>query len=354
MYQIFTIVRGYTVLKYKKNLINALKFLFVIILLIWLVWSGKLDFRQLNVLYKRPDIFLGSVFIWAVCSLFIGGFRWFLLLRGQGLHVRYVQVLKLQLIGFFFNTAIPGAVGGDIIKAVYVIRGLHSDRKTPAMLTILLDRVFGLCALFFLGTIAVLMNPTLFFSQHALFPIGLFVICGSLLIVISLSWVLLLSDKFSFFKQFNLPNFPGSSVIMGIYKSIQVYKTCPHYIIYAIILGIFIQFCSVTYACFLTEALIGIFPDFSSFMAIFTVGIMTTALPLAPGGLGVGHVAFEKLFLLIGLNNGANVFNVMVLVQLILNLFGFIPYLSFKSQSLLKSETTPRFTPDSSKTLSRP
>jgi uncharacterized protein (TIRG00374 family) len=340
-------------LKYKKKLINISKILFVILLLTWLIWSGKLDFRQLNVLFKRPDILIANVFIWLVCSLFVGGFRWFLLLRGQGLHVKYGQVLKLQLIGFFFNTAIPGAVGGDIIKAVYVIRGLHSDRKTPAMLTILLDRIFGLCALFFLGTAAVIFNPQLFISNQLLFPLALFVVCGSCAILIGLIWVLYLSDKIKIFKNFSSPKFPGSKILEGIFSAVKVYKTCPRYIIYAILLGIFIQFCSVTNACFLTEALTGIFPNFNSFMAIFTVGIMTTALPLAPGGLGVGHVAFEKLFLLIGLSNGANVFNVMVLVQLMLNLIGFIPYLSFKSHSLIKNETLQEFSPNTSETLTQ-
>jgi hypothetical protein len=58
---------------------------------------------------------------------------------------------------------------------------------------------------------------------------------------------------------------------------------------------------------------------------------MTTALPLAPGGLGLGHVAFERLFTMVGLTGGANIFNVMVLGQLSLNLLGVIPYLLYRS-----------------------
>jgi hypothetical protein len=59
---------------------------------------------------------------------------------------------------------------------------------------------------------------------------------------------------------------------------------------------------------------------------------MTTALPLAPGGLGVGHYAFDRMFALVGWHGGANVFNVLVLGQLALNLLGFIPYLLHRAE----------------------
>jgi hypothetical protein len=65
---------------------------------------------------------------------------------------------------------------------------------------------------------------------------------------------------------------------------------------------------------------------------IFPFGILVTAIPLAPGGLGVGHAAFDKLFSLVGLPGGANVFNVYVLSQLFLNLLGIFPYLSLKTK----------------------
>jgi hypothetical protein len=65
---------------------------------------------------------------------------------------------------------------------------------------------------------------------------------------------------------------------------------------------------------------------------------MTTALPLAPGGLGVGHVAFDKLFAMVGLQGGANVFNVMVLTQLALNLLGVFPYLLYRRAAVRVSD----------------
>lgn len=55
------------------------------------------------------------------------------------------------------------------------------------------------------------------------------------------------------------------------------------------------------------------------------------ALPISPGGIGVGHVAFDKLFQMIGQSQESNIFNIFLLSQLILNLLGAVPYLSLKS-----------------------
>ena len=88
----------------------------------------------------------------------LGAFRWYILLKALDLVVSYFRALQLQLIGFFFNTAMPGAVGGDIVKAIYIMREQQSKRKTPAMLAVLLDRVVGVVALAALFLLLVLRS----------------------------------------------------------------------------------------------------------------------------------------------------------------------------------------------------
>ena len=66
------------------------------------------------------------------------------------------------------------------------------------------------------------------------------------------------------------------------------------------------------------------------YVDIFTfvpIGMIVTAVPLAPGGMGVGHVAFSQLFSYLNVNNGANLFNIFWVTMLIINLLGVIPYL---------------------------
>src|SRR5262249_22201780 len=78
--------------------------------------------------------------------------RWFILVRAQGLPFTLPNALRLGMIGNYFNTFLPGSVGGDIIKATFIAR--EQDRRTVAVATVVLDRVVGLCGL--LWVVAVL------------------------------------------------------------------------------------------------------------------------------------------------------------------------------------------------------
>ena len=51
-----------------------------------------------------------------------------------------------------FNLVIPGGVGGDLIKASYLVR--MRIRRTQAVASMVIDRILGLLALFILAAIA--------------------------------------------------------------------------------------------------------------------------------------------------------------------------------------------------------
>ena len=50
-----------------------------------------------------------------------------------------------------------------------------------------------------------------------------------------------------------------------------------------------------------------------TFASVAPLAILVTALPLAPGGMGVGHVAFEEVLGIVGISGGANIFNLFFL-----------------------------------------
>ena len=60
--------------------------------------------------------------------------------------------MVLGFIGYVFNLVIPGAVGGDFIKAAYLVR-MHI-KKTQAVASMVIDRIIGLLGLFVLAAIA--------------------------------------------------------------------------------------------------------------------------------------------------------------------------------------------------------
>ncbi len=67
--------------------------------------------------------------------------RW--MLRAQRITLRFVDCVKLTFAGNFLNFATPlGSNAGDVFKAYFVTT--HTDRKTEAATTIVLDRFVGL------------------------------------------------------------------------------------------------------------------------------------------------------------------------------------------------------------------
>jgi uncharacterized protein (TIRG00374 family) len=311
---------------------TCLKLLVVAALLGWLVHSDKLHLDQLKILVANPWIAVGNLAVWGIGSVLLGTFRWWLLLRGLGLVVSFFRALRLQLIGLFFNTTMPGAVGGDIIKAVYIIREQTKQSKTAAMLTVLLDRVVGLGALFVMAATAVLANPSFFFSSPSLAPLAIFIFAGLVGLLFGYAVVMYpFKDGRDPFRWLFTRNLPGLSKIHGIYDALRAYRKHPWLLLATVLISIVIQSGAVIYGLFLTRVLTGQTPDLDIFCTIYPLGVMTTALPLAPGGLGLGHVAFERLFSMVGLTSGANIFNVIVLGQLSLNLLGVIPYVLYRS-----------------------
>lgn len=103
-------------------------------------------------------LLLACLLIFAPVTLF-QALRFQLLLRAQEIDVTFWESIKLCYAGNFLNfiTAL-GTTGGDMFKMYYV--SLHTERKTEAVTTVLLDRIVGLYGLFLLmGALVIVRGP---------------------------------------------------------------------------------------------------------------------------------------------------------------------------------------------------
>lgn len=113
------------------------------------------------------------------------------LLRVQGVAIGLLSLFRLNLIGQFFSTVIPGAVGGDLVKMGYLAR-LAPDRVPEAVLTVFVDRLVGLLGLMIVALLACLLN--LDFVRHAQgsllwLLVGAFGIGAALFVLLLLAWM---------------------------------------------------------------------------------------------------------------------------------------------------------------------
>ncbi len=111
-----------------------------------------------KVFAKRVDYryFAAGLMIY-LTALMITFMRWMMLVRAQGIMLSWWDAVRLGFIGNVFNLVIPGAVGGDVIKAAYLGR-MQPDKKPQAWASMVLDRILGLLGLFLLAGVAGLVS----------------------------------------------------------------------------------------------------------------------------------------------------------------------------------------------------
>ena len=104
-----------------------------------------------DVLARRPDVpLLAVAFGLYFSGVLLAYLRWYLLVRALALPLGLLESVRLGLIGTLFNLVIPGAVGGDFVKAAYFLRTIPG-KKTQGGASVAIDRVMGLLGLFILS-----------------------------------------------------------------------------------------------------------------------------------------------------------------------------------------------------------
>jgi len=102
--------------------------------------------------------------------------RLVVMLAIQDVRLGYWPATKLTVAGNFFNFALPGTTGGDLIKAYYLTR--YTPLKTEAVTTVFLDRAIGLLGLVILAGTAILFTRDP--SQFRQLLLTLLIICAAL------------------------------------------------------------------------------------------------------------------------------------------------------------------------------
>jgi uncharacterized protein (TIRG00374 family) len=120
--------------------------------IIWgIYWlSGGQRWIELVNVFKKMKVFsfVLALAVFTLCQAAIG-FRWWILLRMQGVKISIWMAVKLTFLGLFYNNFLPSSVGGDFVRAWYVTR--HTDRQFAAALSVFVDRAVGLFGTFLIA-----------------------------------------------------------------------------------------------------------------------------------------------------------------------------------------------------------
>jgi uncharacterized membrane protein YbhN (UPF0104 family) len=139
----------------RKRLVNAILVGVALALLSWTVYNNRAAIQE--VFSRKPDgiRFAIALMIYLVAML-LTFVRWWILVKAQGLEFHLRDAFRLGFIGNVFNLVIPGAIGGDFVKAAFLIK--EHARRTQAIASMVIDRLVGLLGLFVLAGVAGLLT----------------------------------------------------------------------------------------------------------------------------------------------------------------------------------------------------
>lgn len=290
-------------------------------LIAWMLRNGSLAPGNLLHAFKAPGPLLLACGIILLMTC-LGIVRWRILVQGQGVPLPLGQALAYGLIGNFFSTFIPGAVGGDIVRGYYLAANTTAT-KTSAAVSILADRTLGMFALLAVCSVqggffidAASINES---AQQALRVAGL--LCAAMLAVgLPALLVLRRTERIRAPERNERPllaalgalgsNAGATAAALGISLTIVLLiAPCLHFI--GLALG---------------NDAVGL----GQYMAYGPLILLTMALPIAPAGIGTGQAAALLLFhgtATAGGSFGADMVTLFQIIRFALSLIGGLLYI---------------------------
>lgn len=175
----------------KRKLFFLSRFIISAVMLGLLWFFLRDNYQQLKSALKSADllILLGGFSLFTF-NIFVLALRLNLVLSTQQLKLSLVESIKLNFVGFFYNSILPTAVGGDIARAYYVSEKFP-HKKVESCVSVFADRTIGLFTILAIAVCAVALAPQDYIQTQT--KIWIYVICVSVLFFI----IFALNEKFA-------------------------------------------------------------------------------------------------------------------------------------------------------------
>jgi uncharacterized protein (TIRG00374 family) len=220
--------------------------------------------------------------------------RWRMLMRGVGLELSFSRATRLTFVGGFFNLAVPGSTGGDVVKAWYAARETGAGAR--AVLSVFVDRFVGLFALvlFAAGVLVVWARGPAYETPRALVLLLLAgsAVGGALVLSRGLRRRLGLGALFR--------RLPFQRILEELRAGARLYRGHVPALLASVGVSLANHAGSAAAAWYLARALGTQGVSLGAAMALVPIVNLLSAVPLLPGGWGVGELAFAFFFGLVG------------------------------------------------------
>jgi len=286
---------GYKTLK--KLLWNLLRWGLPAAIVAWLIYRAVQDdsFVRLRDEPKQWD-FLALAAVVCFAAVLLTMVRWYFLVRTLNVPLTWRDAFRLGFLGYLFNFISPGAVGGDLFKVVYLARQ-RPGQRTEVALSVLVDRLLGLYAVFVIATAAILLtnlyrDPS---SADVRFACRVMFWCtGGSTLFFAMGWLPGFSEGPIARWLHRLPRV--GRYVERLNRANRMYYSHPWALPLAMILSLMVQSLFAISLWMIARGLLSHAPSLPEHFVIVPMGMATGALPLAPNGLGTFELLVKFLY----------------------------------------------------------
>jgi len=297
----------------------------------WLLWSGEIRFESFQELAQHKSYLVGVLGTQAALFL-LAALRWRMLARAFLMDVPYFKILRFFLMGEFLSLFFLGALGGDLSRMIFL--GSHEpQRKLAAALTVILDKAIALWVLCGIGFAALWGYQPL--SGAEAWVATLKIILALPLLGVPLALLLLhglpsvvaaVASKTGQLESLLTLQEPLSRLPAAVYARIALLNLLAQALV------------NVNFLC--CAFALGVFHvPLGTYLKVVPLGFIALALPFSIAGLGVGQLAFARLFELYGVAEQAFGGNVSTLHIAVWGVFALLGGLLFAVSKLAKEQS---------------
>ena len=279
-----------------KGLIQLSKILFSGFLIGFLLYKIGIN-KIANLLISADLYWLSAAIVLFLTSHLMGSVQWHLLLKHEGVDIKWPKVLSFYFVGLFLNNFLLSSLGGDLFRMADVKR--YSENFSGAVATVFLDRLAGF---FLLSTLAVISGPWIIIQR------GLHSKLTFLIFMLVCSWILLLFILFN--KNFARPFAAVFTKIVPdrfslkaqeIYQKIHSFGRAKDIVGKVLVISCIIQSLRILTHYMIARSF-GITVSPVNFFLIVPVIAIAASLPVSFGGIGIREQAGVILFGMIGVS----------------------------------------------------
>lgn len=259
-------------------------------LITYMISSGHLNLSTLWGLMTPFNVIVALML--TIGGTVLAAWRWILLLRTRGFEIPIGYGLSLYLIGIFFNHALPGAVGGDLVRGYYLVAD-HPERKVDSILSIAIDRVLGLYSFFILTLLAVAIDFKFVMGHEKIHWVAL--TCFLVFMGMTAFFTITFSKRLS--STLGIEYVGQKIVAVGtLIEAIHRFGQNRPMIALSVLVSLGAQIFTMIFFFLFAKVTGEVGVTWNAVLFAVPMGFVVTALPISPAGIGVGQVAFQFLF----------------------------------------------------------